>query len=73
MKRTIVQIVKDIQRKKEEFRIVPTHATFAQIKAETEGMADCDIYAQLDSAVRAKTLYCNRVISGFAYGVNVDI
>lgn len=65
----IFEIVSGIQAKKEEYRIVPGHALFVEIKAELEGMTDGELYALLDAEVDRGLLRRVRTINGYAYEV----
>lgn len=65
----IFEIVSGIQAKKEEYRIVPAHALFTEIKAEVEGMTDGELYALLDAEVDCGLLRRVRTINGYAYCV----
>lgn len=65
----IFEIVSGIQAKKEEYRIVPAHALFVEIKAEVEGMTDGELYAFLDAEVDSGLLRRVRTINGYAYCV----
>ena len=65
----IYEIVSGIQAKKEEYRIVPAHALFTEIKAELEGITDGELYALLDAEVDSGLLRRVRTINGYAYCV----
>ena len=68
-KRTIVEVVAQIQEKKAQFNIHPAFATFAQIKAEIGMIPDCELYRHLNMAVDAGYLLHRRVMAGDAYEV----
>lgn len=65
----IFEIVSGIQAKKEEYRIVPAHALFAEIKAELEGITDGELYALLDAEVDRGLICRVRTMNGYAYEV----
>lgn len=67
--KSVYQIVADIQAKKEQFRVVPAHATFLQIKEELGGIDDGELYALLEAEVDSGLLRKVRTINGYAYCV----
>jgi hypothetical protein len=69
VRKSVYQIVADIQAKKEQFRVEPSHATFRQIKAELEGIDDGELYALLDAEVDSGLLRKVRTINGYAFCV----
>ncbi|MBE6197978.1 MAG: hypothetical protein E7141_04790 [Rikenellaceae bacterium] len=68
----IFEIVSEIQAKKEEYRIVPAHALFTEIKAELEGISDGELYALLDAEVDSGLLRRVRTMNGYAYCVSEE-
>lgn len=68
----IFEIVSGIQAKKEEYRIVPAHALFTEIKAELEGKTDGELYALLDAEVDSGLLRRVRTKNGYAYCVSEE-
>ena len=68
----IYEIVSAIQAKKEEYRIVPAHALFVEIKAELDSMTDGELYALLDAEVDSGLLRRVRTINGYAYCVSEE-
>ena len=72
MERTIYEVVSDIQAKKEQFRIVPPYALFAEVKAEMGGIDDGTLHALLDAEVLNGTIFQRRTINGYAYGVSEE-
>ena len=68
----IFEVVSEIQAKKEQFRIVPPYALFAEVKAELGGIDDGTLYAMLDAEVLNGTIYRRRTINGYAYGVSEE-
>lgn len=68
----IFEIVSQIQAKKEQYRIVPAHALFYEVKAEVEGITDGELYALLDAEVDSGLLRRVRTINGYAYCVSEE-
>jgi len=68
----IFEIVSEIQAKKEEYRIVPAHALFTEIKAELEGISDGELYALIDAEVDSGLLRRVRTMNSYAYCVSEE-
>ena len=65
----IYEIVSQIQAKKEQYRIVPAHATFREIKEEVEGIDDGTLHALIGSQESNGLIRRVRCLNGYAWVV----
>ena len=66
----LVTIVRDIQQAKESVQRHPAHATYREVKARCRGVADEQLEALLDAAVRGGALRRVRTINQYAYTIS---
>lgn len=72
MGKSVKEIVKAIQAKKREYRIVPSYALFYEIKAGMQPVDDGELYALLDAEMMNGTIVRHRHINGYSYSISEE-